>query len=294
MRTFLALSLSWLIVLLSLFVTNASSGPCPNNICNAGEIMVQVPGQGNVPKYSFWMANDNKTVYSVMFQQIFEAVNGSKYGQSNIALPSQTWVWSEFVGGNGTGVQFNITAYNLTHGNTVLMGRLQFRNYIAFSNTSLNSSSLKFDVEVDDYSWASPNPNANLVLMYNFNTNGGNDTTVSNSSSNIVYNGNAFFSIEPTATTSSNNWVSSSPINVQLLNYASSGNGIWVSYGHFNGSMIHDPEMGFSSSSGNNPKSNRTRNIIIGVCVGVGAVLVVLIAIGAFVWWRKRRTYDSL
>jgi len=280
--------LGFVVVLVSVVLSASGAdpkpgGPCGNNVCQAGDFFVEVNGNGNVPKYKFWFGENSTNTYSVMFQQMFEAINGSKYGPSNIALPSLTWVWSNFTyNETGNSYDFNITASNQGHGNKQQFSKLQLRNHLYGANVSKDAY-IKFDVVIDNYTWVSSDINAQLVLVYQMNVNGGNGSFTLRTKSNAVSNGQVYFKITSTA----DSWTGtdqSKKSSVSAFLTLQGKDSIWLSYDHFVGNLIHDPSFGFGNPGG----GWATWQIAIVVVVVLLAV-VLGVGICGFVLWRRNR-----
>jgi hypothetical protein len=274
------------VVLLSV-VWSASGnpgGPCGNGVCEAGDFFVEVNGNGNVPKYKFWFGENATNTYSVMFQQMFEAINGSKYGPSNIALPSLTWTWTPFVyNESGSSYNFNITAVNSGHGNKQQFSMLQLRNHLHGANVSKDAY-LKFDVLIDNYTWVSTDPTAQLVLVFQMNVNGANASFSLRTKSNAVGNGEVYFQI----TSMANSWSGAdrnhegeTPASLTLQG----GNSIWLTYNHFEGNLEHDPSFGYG-----NPGGGWAWWAIALVVIVVAVAVIVVVGLLGFVLWKRNRS----
>jgi len=266
-----------------LSASGAPGGPCGNNVCQAGDFFVEVNGNGNVPKFKFWFGENSTNTYSLMFQQMFEAINGSKYGPSNIALPSLTWTWSAFVyNESGNSYNFNITAINQGHGNKQQFSMFQLRNHLHAANVSKDAY-VKFDVVIDNYTWVSTDISAQLVLVYQMTVNGANGSFSLRTKSNSVGNGQVYFQITPTA----DSWTGTDRSKVTDVSAFLSLQGkdtIWLTYDHFVGNLVHDPTFGFGNPGG----GWATWQIALVVIVVLVAVIL-SVGIGGFVLWRRNR-----
>eukprot|EP01127_Copromyxa_protea_P012850 TRINITY_DN3383_c0_g1_i1.p1 TRINITY_DN3383_c0_g1~~TRINITY_DN3383_c0_g1_i1.p1 ORF type:complete len:280 (-),score=70.03 TRINITY_DN3383_c0_g1_i1:109-948(-) len=249
---------------------------------------------GNVPKYDFWLKSNTSVVYSVFFSQFFEAtVQGDglkKYGPSSMALPSLTWEWTDPVTDDNGDIHFNITARDGAHGgNTPQFSALTFANHL-FSNTTQTSDNstiltpaLKFDVIINDYAWVSAEADAKIVLFFDFKTAG----QQLHAEGNKILLGDCFFSAVDSA--SAYNDSSSSvdvPVTLQLGD-AGQGQGIWIVYDHFNAvHLVHDPQFGTTSIPADGPN-------LVAIIVPI-VVVVALIAVALFFFYRQRLNYESL
>lgn len=251
---------------------------------------LDVTGNGNVPKYDFQLVS-NDTVYSVQFMQFYEAIpqpDGSlkKNGNSNIALASLTWEWTDIIDDGNGDLHFVITAYDGGHGNNKQFSSLVLTNHIKANvtmnsdNTTLSAPLLKFDVEINDYAWVSTEENAKVVLIFSFSSPG----LHPEKKDGKVMLGDAFFKAADSADSfDSPDSVTSVPVTTDYEN----GAGIWVVYDHWTGKhLLHDPELGF----GDEPSSDNALMIaliVVGVVVLAGLVI-------AFVVYRQRLRYQSI
>lgn len=255
---------------------------------------ISITGNGNVPKYSFWLQSNTSNVYSVFFHQFFEATGADlkKNGQSSISLPSLTWEWTDIHDdGNGT-LNFNITAKDGGHGNAKQFSSLSLVNWIHANTTHEKDDVtiqplLKFDVIIDDYIWVSEDVTAKVVLLFDLTSNHG-DSSNSNSADNKIVVDGAYFGINGTAL-SFNNPDETTKIGVTLL--AGSGKeekGIWLVYDHWTGShLVHDPTIGID---GDEPRDVNVLAIVLPI-----AFCVVLIAAGVgYYVYKKRGNYTSI
>lgn len=113
-------------VLLLLFSIICIAIAADNNIhVETENFVVDVTGNENVPKYTFYNKDNSSDVYSVQFSQLYECVPLSgiinskqiltrigscqKNGKSNVALPSLTWDFSD-IEETDSHITFNITA----------------------------------------------------------------------------------------------------------------------------------------------------------------------------------------
>lgn len=255
---------------------------------------IRVTGNQNVPKYDFWLVANKSVVYSVFFSQFFEAVPKGdglkKYGPSNIALPSLEWEWSDIVG-EGDNLTFTITAKNGGHGNGKQFTALTFTNHIRANatlnpdNTTLNAPLLKFDIEIEDYTWVSTEKDAKIVLLFDFHTAG----EKPEKNGDRVSLGEAYFSAASTASVWSDDPEKATDINVSTeFSGSGSESGIWLVYDHFTAPhLLHDPELGVGSPSDDGP------NVLAIVLPIVFVVALIAIGVGFFVY-RQRLKYQSI
>jgi hypothetical protein len=249
----------------------------------SGNFVINVPGNGNQPRYTFYLNGTNVTTYySVRFQKMFEVDGqGNQVPSSQLSLSSVAFDWSS-TSSTADGFNFNITASNQKN--------VPFTSLI-LANHLLNASStnnLKFDVIISGYQWISPN--SSLVLQFTLSTSSSMSGAASNSTNSAlsgggssISTGDAFFSITPSAT------CGSASISATLTaNSASDSPGIWLTYGHFNSSctLVHDPEIGI-----NGGKGHTWIWIVVGV---VGGVLVAAIVVFFVIRGRRRSGYDHV
>jgi hypothetical protein len=255
---------------------------------------LRVTGNGNVPKYDFWLQSNTSVVYSVFFHQFYEAtlVDGAlkKYGPSNIALPSLTWEWSTPVE-DDTGFHFNITARDAGHGGSTQFSALTFANHFranasqTVDNSTVLTALLKFDVLIDDYTWVSTDADAKIVLLFDFSSPG---LHASHEGDKVTV-GDAYLN----AATTANAWNTdpSNPVTVPVsVQYANGGaeSGVWVIYDHFSAShFAHDPTFGAT----NIPDDN---NHVLVIVLSILGVLVLVAIVAAFFFYRHRLKYQSI
>jgi len=252
-----------------------------------------VTGNGNVPKYDFWLQSNTSQVYSVFFKQFFEATgSGSslkKNGQSNIALPSLTWEWTPVVDHGDGNVEFNMTALNGGHGNNKQFTTLTFANHLKANATIVDNKTaytplLKFDVIIQDYTWVTTDDkDAKVVLLFSLTGNGNSKEKVSG---NKVTVDGAFLDCSDTASSFTNPDETTSVSVSLIVNDESDASGIWLVYDHWTGAwLIHDPAMGIDGPSVN-------VGLIVGLSIA-GVILIVAIIAG-FVLFKRRRSYQAL
>jgi len=252
---------------------------------------LSVTGNGNVPKYEFWLQANATTRYNVQFNQFFEAIpqaDGTlkKNGQSNIALASLDWEWTDIIDDGNGDMHFTITARDSGHGNTKQFSSFILQNHIKANvtldcdNKTISAPLLKFDVLINDYTWVSAEPEAKVVLEFSFSSPGGHAEKVDGR----VKLGDAYFTSASTASSYDDPDKTTSV--VVTTDYNGTGGGIWLIYDHWTGAhLVHDPELGFGEPSG--------INTILIIVLSIIGVAVVGILIVLFVY-RQRRHYQSV
>jgi len=249
-----------------------------------GNITFEFPGNGQVPKYTFWLHSNESQVYNVFFHQFYEATGEDlkKYGPSNIALPSLAWQWTEPQDDGEGHVVFTIM---------VNEGVTQFSSFSLVNRIDATNSTarieeqkplLKFDLLIDGYTWQSTDPEAKLVLLFDLRATYEGNYKVSNDEIGVE---GAYFGINDTAL-SFDNPDSVTEVHVELLlSHEESTKGIQVVYDHFTGShFVHDPTIGVYGEGG--------VNILVIVLPIVGVVVLILIVVGVF--YLRRRGYQSV
>jgi hypothetical protein len=256
---------------------------------------ISVTGNGNVPKYSFWLQSNTSNVYSVFFHQFFEATGADlkKNGPSNIALPSLTWEWTEIHDdGSGT-LNFNITAKDGGHGPNKQFSSLALVNWIHANETKNKDNTttirplLKFDVIIDDYTWVSTDATAKVVLLFDLTSHGGDSSNSKAENNKIVVDG-AYFGINGTAL-SFNNPDETTEIGVTLLTgTGKEEKGIWMVYDHWTGAhLVHDPTMGIDGEEDGGVN-------VLAIVLPIVACAVLIGAGVAFYMYKKRGAYTSI
>ncbi len=205
------------------------------------------------------------------FIQIFEIVdenaNGeydkgedSKVPTTTDALPSMTWDFSET----------NVTDDGKTHFNITSQGgpyTIQFRNHLA------EDTSLKFDVKITGYEFESEHENASLVLGFSLKAKRSGmqvqDRERENETKRVNFGRNAHFGANKSAQ------AQNGTIGVGVSNGESQGNQMaYIAYERFNGTLIHDPEIGL----GGGVEANGISAYPI-LAIGVAMVISAVIAI---------------
>lgn len=244
MATFMVFSLIFLL-------SNTAHAQQGNVTIENENIVVNITGGGNVPKFSFNQPNSTDT-YRIQFHKMFEVVDTNANNvfdssdetvvpQSVQALASWSWDFSDVqeVDGEST---FNITsqgAKSPTKGNFEVI----FVNHLGD-----NASSFKFDVIVNDYEFTSEDENAMLVLAFSLTTPDGDDEP--EQENNSVEFGDAYMEVEETASSGD------SSIGVGLTTPSNGSSIAYIAYENFNGSFVHDPEVGFTEYTSSENSAN--------------------------------------
>jgi len=194
---------------------------------------VQVTGNENVPKYTYSLASNPNDVYSVKFDRLYETT-ANKAVTGNIALASLKYVFTQPMD-NG-----NETTFNITSSTTAQFSSLRIVNHL---NNRQNTSSLKFDIFVDNYVWVSNDAAAQLVISFAFT--GGN---------------RGYFTIAPTAKATSG---------TVAVNLVDNGGQKYITYDHFTGSLEHDPTLGISSGYISGVSSNQWMSLFLVMIVAL-------------------------
>lgn len=213
------------------------------------DFLVQITGNSNVPKYTFSSkTGPDKNTYKVMFQKLFESTGGKKIGNSNIALPSLTWVMKDVSPGPNNETVFWING-------TDLKGSA-FKT-LAFRNVLLGQT-VKFDVIIEGYKYTSAQADA-LNLSWKLSNSTGSDgralqvedapSVVNNTA--ICYYGasgtnssEVCFAIVDTATATDAEGAKKD-VAVKVLVDSEEGGGVTIQYARFEGDLMHDPQFGF-------------------------------------------------
>jgi hypothetical protein len=79
-----------------------SVGLCKTIDYENEDFHVVVTGNGNVPKYTYYLNSDADNKYGVQFDSLYECQGSDtsdkcKGKKGNVALASLTWVWSDLV-----------------------------------------------------------------------------------------------------------------------------------------------------------------------------------------------------
>jgi len=263
---------------------------------------VDLTGNGNVPKYTFYLNSNSSNKWNVQFQQLFEAQladnSYKKIGPSNVALPSLNWEISE-----STSDKEKITfTMKGTPKNKGSFQSISFVNHLNLTNMSNQTKptdlpALKFDVLISDYKWTSNTNDTVLILAFKFQQGGSSDMEINKNGDTVTLNG-AYFFINTTALALVHSPASSTPLDVKMVLPSASEEGsdsssgmIWLVYDHFTGSLEHDPELGF----GEGPDADTgLPGWAIALIVIIIIAVVVAIALGVFLYLRKKKRYQTL
>jgi hypothetical protein len=270
---------------------------------------VQLTGNGNVPKFTFYLNSNASNVWNVQFQQLFEAQIAKgiykKIGPSNVALPSLDWAISESTSDKEK-ITFTMKGTPKKKGS---FESISFVNHLNLSDTNNDTKpedlpALKFDVLINDYKWTDNTNETVLILAFKFQGRGGNGDLDVNKDADTVTLDGAYFYINTTAVsfTKTSSSMSSSTLNVKMIlptssesgNSSSSSSGmIWLVYDKFTGSLVHDPELGFGQ--GPDPNDDGLPGWAVALIVIIIIGVVVAIALGVFLYIRARsRRYQTL
>ena len=232
-----------------------------------GEIVITMPS-GQVPFYFFYSLANPNTTYRIQFDALFEIADldgDGAYNQSSevpvansfTALAQMDWEFGEFindtVNGEVTAVHFNITGgseFNPTIGSLTV----QFRNHVVLVG---NSTELKFDVIINNYSWQDDSDSTILIFAYKLNVIGdekyeGSPNINDDATSDAISFGSGFFESNTTAEGVDSTEVVSAA--VSLGDGAGAGETdadprIYVAYSHFESDLVHDPTIGINEST---------------------------------------------
>jgi hypothetical protein len=217
------------------------------------EFLVEVSGNGNVPKYTFSSKDDPEHKYKVMFQKVFESKLDQKIG-STISLPSLNWTF---------GLDTEDESAFWINGTEKDTGSAKFSK-LAFRNV-LKDNSLKFDVIIEGYQFGADADALNLIYKLSNSTVAGGsvksvqeesledgDAPSESTDTKICFNGangksdqEVCFSIVDTATATDGE---EEPVDVAVsVSLDNAEGGIKLQYARFEGDLMHDPTFGFLS-----------------------------------------------
>jgi len=202
-------------VILVVLILGMVVGDNTNFQVTAGNFVVSVTGNENVPKYNYWLQSAPLDTYSVKFDLLYETTGNGNARAGTVGLASLSYVFSNPVD-NG-----NETTFNITSGpaNQNQFTSLRIVNHLGKQS---NTTSLKFDIFVDNYVWQSNTAGAKLVISFAFT--GGS---------------HGFFTSHPTATATSG---------IIAVTLSDQGGEKYLTYDHFTGSLEHDPTFGISNA----------------------------------------------
>jgi hypothetical protein len=278
-----------------------SPGNSNNWECQTGNFVVQVNGNQQVPKYSFFLSGngtDDYTygsssvdgeVYKIQFSQLNELADGQK--TSTFSLSSLSWQFttpkvvdtSPDKDCTSTETQFEITSQNDPKAN---FESITFVNHLADSN---NTSSLKFDVIITNYQWQDASSDS-LELLFTYTGGSANDNaTYTNSTTYSV--GTSYISINPVAY----GYVDLTDPSVnQTVSVTFDADGKFgFIYSKFNGSLVHDPTIGIDTDS-DDGDDNWWIWVIVGVAGAVFVIAVIVAVVALLVIRQRRSSYKSV
>lgn len=236
-------------------------------------LVIEIVGNSNIPSFFFWAPGNDTDTYKLSFDQVFEVTDSNANGIYDLgndsvvpntyaALAAFNWDFSEFAltsdeNNVTTAVDFNITsiadALYTQSGKPSSSFEIQFRIHMNIAN----SNELKFDVVLNNYTFASDD--AMLVLSYKLITAQKDQIQVktqAHSNTSELKFGNAYFQSNSTAESDN-----STTLGVGLSHGDEEGsNKIYMAYEHFNKSFVHDPTIGIKStdSSANSTTDQNT------------------------------------
>lgn len=276
--------------------SGSDSGNDPENL-NFGSFKMKVNGN-NVPKYTVSLANTSAS-FTFALKNLFEVTpekdDDDDYdlvGGSNVQLTSLKWLMTD-VTEDDDNYYFTITGSK--KGGNTQFASLSFANTIPKTNTSF----VKIDVIISNYTFVSSASNAKLALAYKF------DTPVQNASKSDLSDYNvklkdkssgqvAYLNFTNTALLQeTNKWVA---VNLVFEDDAmdSDDNLLWVLYDRWNGTqtLVQDPQAGFEKDNSNDDDDGGSKKWIIAVVI-IG-VIVVLGVIGFFLHRRRKARYENM
>ncbi len=221
-------------------------------------LVVEIRGDTNVPQFFFWQPGNDTDTYKLQLDSVFEILDNDSDGaytlgedklvpNSIISLTSFTWDFSEFdlvnsTDGNLEQINFNITSVptdgpgsspNDVNDNDLL---IQFRVHMDIAN----ETQLKFDIVMNNYNFT--DDDALLVVAFKLLTT--DNKEIKQDGYRLEF-GEAFFHSESSANDSNGErHVGISQGEEQLGESPK----IYLAYEHFEGLMVHDPTIGFTST----------------------------------------------
>jgi len=200
-----------------------------------------------------------------------------KYGPS--VLNPRQWIFSALEA-NDEGVNFTMT--HVPNSGKPHYKSLVFRNWINYKNHSnCGGICLKYDVELIEYQWQSPDPEASLAFIYWISSSENNNDPVKDGDTISV--GGGYFNIKSTADAIKSG--STKSVNVTLFQDKKD---TFTIYSHFDGDLFHDPTIGVS------PKPPLSIGVIIGIAVACLVVVVIVALIIFYLVRGKRKDYVSV
>lgn len=150
--------------------------------------------------------------------------------QSKVTFPASTWSFSDFAV-DMTDNSVSAVHFNFTHDSSPTIA---FHNHVY----AKSSNTLKFDIEIDDYSWHnSPTDNTKLAIKILFTGSG----NVQAKEQNHYTVGQGFFTYKESAQGAAGS--------VNVTSATEGNNAIYLCYDYFGASLFHDPEIGVSTST---------------------------------------------
>jgi hypothetical protein len=210
------------------------------------EFSVEITGNGNVPKYTFFSKANPEYKYKCMFQKLFESKEGSKVGPT-ISLPSLDWTFSTFD---------DETAFWINGTGSDKFSKVAFRNV-------LQDESIKFDVIIEGFQFSDDADALNLIWKMSNSTGGADDFKTSfeeslddgevvseSTDTELCYYGangksdtQVCFTIVDTATATVDE---EDPKEVAVsVSLDDAEGGFKLQYARFEGDLFHDPSLGF-------------------------------------------------
>ena len=223
--------------------------------CQSPSFSVSVKNARSAPAYTFSAtsnynpdnydptsyAGDNEPlpeVYTLKFVELLE-VSAAKNIEARVRLDTLPWIFTqpEVIVHNDKSCSQE-TTFNLTSANATLWSRLTLVNHVPLSALA----KAKFDVVIEDYVWQSPNT-THLVFTFSLNSTLGGLAKLDNATR--VTLGYSYFSIVPTATAYVNGSASAA-VSAKLVKLDTA---LELAYSRFNGSLVHDPQIGINLPS---------------------------------------------
>ena len=237
-------STSLCVIVLFLAFFNAACS-AQNFEVGTDEFTVSVTGNGNVPKYEFWLNDDSGEKYNVQWDKMYEVLPGSdsNIGSTSVSFSSLDWDWSPVeVDSNGNTV-FSFTG-TFKKDDKAKFESFQVVNYLS-NETNPESTRLKFDIVIRGYDWEGEDSNE-LVVLVKFQDKSDKDAPEQEDgdNNNTIENGDAFLSSSATA--------NNGAVDVVLgaRNSAGVDKGASFRYTHFASNLDHDPTFGVNASAG--------------------------------------------
>lgn len=214
---------------------------------SVGDFYLRITGNDNVPMYQFYsVAQEHKgDKYLLKFNSIYECDEDEKPVGNKIALSSLDWAFGPVLEEDG-GVHFTMKSSAATGLYVTFMlyvldqcsfKFVEFDNHLK-SNASAESK-VKFDVAIDTVQWKKAT--ALLCMDYRFHSTGKDDDASDVKDGKKASVGDANFQVAETAEDKSGNEI--------RTRMRAGSKKLTVMYDHFDGSMMHDPELDIGSAS---------------------------------------------